>query len=173
MLLLTSIFSFECYSIFLLLHSRDSLSFFLCYCFTLTFPFTSSYEYKLHDQTRILYFSWRCSSIVIFSLFIHGNGSFINSQIKFSLKSASLPSSGILKSLATCLLLLSRFLIYWRYVHLHQMLAWIFICSMNINISNIFLFRTLTSFSGTCFFHSSICLKLVEFSLLITFSRQV
>lgn len=36
---------------------------------------------------------------------------------------------------------------------------------------NIFLFRT--SFGAPCFFHSRIYPKLVEFSLLVTFSRQV
>lgn len=66
-----------------------------------------------------------------------GKGFFINSQIKFSLKSASLPLPGISQSLATCLLLLSGFLICWRYVHL-QMLACIFICSMNVHMFQYF-----------------------------------
>lgn len=64
-----------------------------------------------------------------------GNCSFTSSQVKFFLKLASLPLPGISQHhITTCLLLLPRFLICSRYVHLLQMLPSIFICLMNVRM---------------------------------------
>lgn len=80
-----------------------------------------------------------------------GNGSLTNSQLKFFLKSTSLPLPGISQYLATCLLLLSGFLICWRDTYLLQMLACIFICSMNVHMFQYFSVQVFNFFRSALF----------------------